>query len=156
MIDKIINNPQPGKDLVVGLIRRGFLKFPTLKQFIKFSLVGVLNTLIDFFAFFLLTRLIPWFKDNYLVANALAFSLAVTNSFILNKRWTFKNFRRDNLLAQYFKFFILSALTLLITGLFLYYLINQLNIYDLLAKVIVILISVSCNFFISRLFIFRS
>lgn len=155
MIDKIIGNLPANKHLIIGFFRRCFLKFPAFKQFIKFSLVGAVNTLIDFSTFFLLTRTMPWFRENYLVANALAFSLAVTNSFLLNKRWTFKDQNKANLATQYLKFFGLSFITLIITEICLYYLIQQLNIYDLLAKVLVILISVIINFFISRSFIFN-
>ncbi|MCX6785495.1 MAG: GtrA family protein [Candidatus Komeilibacteria bacterium] len=156
MIDKIFNNSALPKGLILRVLNRYFFRFPVLKQFIKFSLVGVVNTLIDFSIFFILTRTSPWFKANYLAANAIGFSLAVTNSFWLNKKWTFQDRNKTKLTRQYLKFFGLNFMILIITEICLYYLIQHLNVYDLLAKVLIVLISVIINFFISRSFIFPS
>ena len=49
---------------------------PSLRQFIKFSLVGGFNTIVDLVAYIFFTRVIPW---HYLVAGTLAFLIAATN-----------------------------------------------------------------------------
>jgi len=63
-----------------------FIKlFTTGKQFIKFAMVGVLNTAIDLG----LLNLLLYFHWPVLLANTVAFLLAATNSFVWNKYWTF-------------------------------------------------------------------
>ena len=56
-------------------------------EFIKFCLVGLLNTGVDVAIFFLLTRTgIP-----YLVAQVVSYSCGAANSYLLNKFWTFRS-----------------------------------------------------------------
>jgi putative flippase GtrA len=64
-----------------------------LRQFIKFCIVGGINTVVDFGAYFLLTRQTAFFSHDgghYLLAATLTFSLAVVSSFCLNTFWTFR------------------------------------------------------------------
>ena len=137
-------------------IFKTFLKFPSLGQFVKFSLVGILNTFLDFSIYIFLTRLIPWFGINYLFANGLSFIVAATNSFFLNKYWTFGNASKNQMFFQYAKFFLVSLFTLIIVELFLYLLVNYLGFYDLFAKILVLIISVVSNFFLNKTLVFRT
>lgn len=149
MIDKFIDK------ILYFFLRKYLLKFPSLKQFVKFSFVGVINTLIDFVVYCALTRLIHFFAVYYLMANAISFSCAVTNSFILNKRWTFKDLSKEQLHLKYLKFFLVNIFSLAIVEILLFLLVNKLGIYDLFAKVIVLLYYVVSNFFLSKLWVFR-
>ena len=55
-------------------------------QITKFAVVGIINTTIDFSIFlFLLYQL----ELSLLAANTIAYSVAVVNSFLLNRYWTF-------------------------------------------------------------------
>ncbi|OGY89707.1 MAG: hypothetical protein A2927_00105 [Candidatus Komeilibacteria bacterium RIFCSPLOWO2_01_FULL_45_10] len=130
-------------------------RFPVLKQFIRFSLVGVISTLIDFLVYFGLTRLIVWFGHYYLVANAISFTLAVINSFILNRHWTFADGSDRKLHFKFIKFFIVNFFTLIVVELSLYYLVEHLLIYDLFAKILVLLISVISNFCLIKFWVFK-
>lgn len=60
-----------------------------MNQFLKFAVVGVANTLLDWLVFFLLT-LLPFFAGNQPIAKAISFIAAAINSFFLNSNWTFK------------------------------------------------------------------
>ena len=137
-------------------VLKTLFKFPSLKQFIKFSLVGLVNTLIDFIIYFALTRLITWFADYYLVANAIAFAVAATNSFYLNKYWTFQSKDKRQITFQYFKFLLVSIFTLILVEAFLYLFVNYLGMFDLYAKVLVIIISLISNFFLNKLIVFKT
>ena len=55
-------------------------------RIIRFGLVGVVNTAIDFALFALLFYVFDW---PLLAANAAAYGAAVVNSYLLNKYWTF-------------------------------------------------------------------
>ena len=53
----------------------------------RFSIVGVLNTIIDIGVFFVL---VWWVEMPLIPANLLAFGAAVANSYVFNRSWTFK------------------------------------------------------------------
>ncbi|OGD63965.1 hypothetical protein A2215_01345 [Candidatus Berkelbacteria bacterium RIFOXYA2_FULL_43_10] len=59
-------------------------------QFVKFGVVGVSNTLVDWAVFYLLTNFAFGGGSGELASKAVAFAVAVINSFIWNSAWTFK------------------------------------------------------------------
>lgn len=59
----------------------------SIGEFIKFALVGLLNTCVDVAIFFLLTR----FAIPYVVAQVVSYSCGAANSYLLNKVWTFRS-----------------------------------------------------------------
>ena len=85
-------------------------------QFIRFIVVGLLNTAVDFG---LLNLLIYLFRWPSVWANTVSFSVAVLNSFFWNKYWTFKS--RDCHISEFIRFnsvyvfvFVVNAITLII------------------------------------------
>ncbi|MCX6811640.1 MAG: GtrA family protein [Candidatus Berkelbacteria bacterium] len=66
-----------------------FVSKRTGVQFVKFALVGIINTGVDWIVFFLLT-LIPFFRELEWLAKTISFLVSATNSFIMNSFWTFK------------------------------------------------------------------
>jgi putative flippase GtrA len=81
-----------------------------VRQFVKYAMVGVLNVgvHVSLFNLFVIAGL------HTIGANALAFFLASINSFFLNKRWAFRDGRREAVVRQYlvFLFFTLVGLGL--------------------------------------------
>jgi len=65
-------------------------KYPFLFEFLKFAVVGVIGTIVDFGIYSILTR---GFGLYYIYATAISVFLAIVNNFFLNKYWTFKNGR---------------------------------------------------------------
>ena len=59
----------------------------TFVQFIKFGIVGVMNTLVDFLVFQLLNLVVGW---TYL-AQVVGYCCGIVNSYILNSNWTFRD-----------------------------------------------------------------
>ena len=59
----------------------------SIGEFLKFALVGVLNTGVDVVIFFLLTRL----GSPYVAAQVVSYSCGAANSYLLNKLWTFRS-----------------------------------------------------------------
>jgi putative flippase GtrA len=53
--------------------------------------VGMMNTAIDLLCYFILTRYCGFSGEYIYLAKALSFFIATINSFLLNKRWTFKS-----------------------------------------------------------------
>ena len=55
-------------------------------QFIKFNIVGVMNTVVDFLVFQLLNLLIGW---TY-IAQVVGYCCGIVNSYLWNSKWTFR------------------------------------------------------------------
>lgn len=128
-----------------------FERFPFIKQFIKFGFVGAINTAIDYLGF---AALVTWTSIPYLIANVMTFAVASANSYVLNRRWTFRNadprWRR-----QVAAFYAVMFVGLLINEAILYTLVDHFQVRKLIAKAIGIVIVLFWNFFASRFFVFR-
>lgn len=59
-----------------------------LVQFIKFAVVGVANTAVDWIVFYILINTFMGGEDT--IAKALSFLVAMLNSYLFNTIWTFK------------------------------------------------------------------
>jgi len=125
----------------------------TIKQFVKFSIVGVSNTLINLLVLFILT---DFFHVYYIISAVFAFIVAVTNSFILNTIWTFKEKIKHKAKEKYVKFFIISVLALLANLLILYAFVEYFNMHYLIAQIIGIINNVIINFFGNKLWTFKN
>lgn len=64
-------------------------KQSALAQFLKFAVVGVVNTAVDWVVFYLLVRMVTDIDRS--TAKALSFLAAMLNSYLWNTIWTFKN-----------------------------------------------------------------
>lgn len=122
----------------------------TLKQFIKFSFIGLLNTFVDLIVYIFFTRVLFW---HYLIAAFFAFVIAASLSFILNSYWTFV--LKDKIRQRYLKFFLVALGGLFLTEIFLYILVDIFFWHDLWAKILTVLIVVNWNFFLQKYWTFR-
>ncbi len=78
-------------------------------QFIKFAIVGITGTVIDFGILNLLTVSFGWEK---IASQAISFMLAVMNNFILNRYWTYPEYRTMAFWKQFFRFLMISLIGL--------------------------------------------
>jgi len=86
------------------------VKNKSVLQFSKFFVVGILNTGIDFLVLNILMRLTNTYEGPSIVYfNTISFSVAVINSYILNKYWTFGDSSKVQAPQQFIKFFGVSA-----------------------------------------------
>jgi len=81
------------------------------KRFIRFGIVGVIGSIVDF-GFLNLFTLV--FNLPFILSSILSFSLAVVNNFVLNRIWTFPGSRKDPILNQLIQFGLVSVVGLLI------------------------------------------
>lgn len=133
-----------------------------LIQFIKFAVVGIVNTGVDWLVFFLLTK-IEWFgadKIHESGAKGLAFMVAVSNSYIWNRIWTFQG-QSKNITREYLIFFLVSLGGLIINTAAFYLTRQYIFKFDNLTDKIIPLICASTsgtfwNFFASRNLVFKS
>jgi putative flippase GtrA len=74
-------------------------------QFVRFVVVGVVNTFVDLAAFYLLS-LIPGMPE--IAAKAVSYFLGICNSFVWNKYWTFSAGRSSRGKREFAFFFLVN------------------------------------------------
>lgn len=127
-------------------------RYHTVRQFMKFCIIGSTNVVIDFSIYFVLTR---YFKIYFVFANIGSFLCAVTWSFYMNKRWTFRHALSENLHEKYIKFFIVNAIGVTLQTSLLYLLVTHGYLHDLVSKGIAIILVTFWNFFVSKYWVFK-
>ena len=90
----------------------------TTKQAGKFAIVGVINTLVDvvilnILVFFGFTAAFVILGQQFLAANIVSVAVAMVNSFILNKQWTFRA-EEGNIYLQIVKFLVITIIGMFI------------------------------------------
>ena len=66
------------------------MKKESIFQFLKFALVGVLNTVVDFLVFQLFNLTLGWMY----LAQVIGYCAGILNSYFWNSRWTFRKEHR--------------------------------------------------------------
>lgn len=92
-----------------------------VKQFSKFIIVGGVNTGIDFLILNILMYITNVNSGPMLfMLNCISFSVAVVNSYYMNKRWTFKEAAAGlgdkKATIQFSQFFVVSVIGIIING----------------------------------------
>ena len=75
------------------------------RRFLKFGIVGVSGTIVDFTITWLFRDVVGLYD---LVANAIGFTVAATTNYILNRIWTWRS-QEKNVGVEYLKFFAVST-----------------------------------------------
>jgi putative flippase GtrA len=122
----------------------GLTRHVGARQFVKFCVVGSINTGADFSAYFAMTRLVPFFRTHYVAAAMLSFCLGVVSSFLLNTFWTFRA-GRDGWLERLPKFATVALVALALNALIVAALVES-GVHDMLAKVAATGIGIAWNF----------
>ena len=121
------------------------------QRFLKFGLVGGVNTAIDFSVFLILVRIFDW---DAIAANIVAYAFAVTNSYILNRIWTFRDVAVSGLLLRSFaKFTAVNSLGLLI-GTGVIYILSPVTYLEV-AKLVSIIFVLAWNYVGMRNLVFH-
>ena len=116
----------------------------------RFGLVGVANTAIDFLVFLLLHNIFGVF---YLIAQVFSYACGVTNSYVLNRFWTFQS-RQAKVGGEVFRFILVNGMSFAASFLILYGLDVQ-HMGLLWSKLIATVAGVCVNFVGSRFWVFR-
>ncbi|KZL89582.1 GtrA family protein [Clostridium magnum] len=123
------------------------------KHLSRFSMIGVINTIIDFTVFTIFHSL---FGVSYVFSQGLGYGLGVVNSFLLNKKWTFAD-RRANKRSfyEFLQFVVVNLISLIITMIAMSLLVQNLNLNVYIAKVLVTVIAQVTNFLGYKLWVFN-
>lgn len=121
----------------------------SIGEFVKFALVGVLNTGIDVAAFFLLT----WMGVPYVAAQVVSYSSGAANSYLLNKLWTFRSCGLSY--AEIVRFVIVNLVSLGISVVSLTFLYDTAGLGLASAKGGATVCALAANFLGNKLWVFR-
>lgn len=138
-------------------------------QAAKFVLVGGLNTLIDFGVLNLLMWSTDIYKGSLIIGlNAISFLTAVTNSYLWNKFWTFKQDReaqveKESIGKEFTQFVVVSLIGISLNTAIVYLITTFINpisglspvLWANLAKVVATFISLAWNFLGYKFIVFR-
>lgn len=138
-------------------------QFSAFMQFVKFGVVGVSNTLINY-AIYVVSLLIldkSGVSDStdYLIATVIAFIISVLWSFYWNNKYVFKE--EEGKTRSIWKALVKTYVSYSFTGLFLNSLlmvfwVQVLHMSKLIAPILNLLISVPLNFIINKFWAFKS
>lgn len=123
---------------------------PVLVQFVKFGIVGVANTLLTFAVYTLLLKV---FGVWYLAASAIGFAAGTINSFLLNRRWTFREHVGDAYTPV--RWTVVQCVGLGINEGLLYVFVHQAQLDKLLAQAFATAVVTVSTFFANRAWTFR-
>lgn len=103
-------------------------------QFTKFAAVGSLNGVLDFGILNFLSFIFQIYSGPFLALfNAISVAVATTNSYLMNKFWSFQS-REPIKIREFSKFLVISAATISINTLVVYLLTTHIEIPGALTK----------------------
>ena len=137
----------PLKIIGKTLLEEQWLKF---MQFVKFCLVGVLNTAISLGIYYIF---VVANNKLYMLGNAFGFMISVLNSYFWNSRFVFK--KQDEKCKTIIKTFIAYGTNLIISSLILYLLINKLDFSEFIAPIVNLFITVPLNYILNKKWVMR-
>ena len=120
-------------------------------QFLKFALIGILNTGIHYSVFLFLLRIVGVY---FLAASAVGYCCGLINSYIFNKLWTFKA-RGTRKHLEFMKFVLVNIVALGANIISLKGFVSYLSLSPETGQVLAIAFSLIANFVGNKLWTFR-
>lgn len=120
------------------------------KQILKFSVVGLLSTVVNYSLFYLLFKIMGIY---YIIASAVGFFLGVLVGYTLNKNWTFGG--AVSTANDVYKYYMVYLLSLLISLAFLKFLVVVLGLEPAIANCLMICLSTCINFVGIKCWVFK-
>lgn len=120
-------------------------------KFLKFGIVGLSGTAIDFLFTWICKEKLKW---NKFISNSIGFSIAATSNYILNRIWTFES-NNPEVSREYLSFFFISSIGLALNNFFVFLFNEKLKFNFYLSKAFAITLVAIWNFIPNYLFTFR-
>ena len=133
-----------------------FRKYTSLwmRQAVKFGLVGGMNTLVDLSVYALLVHLTGLLSGQLVLAKAISYSAGIVNSFIWNRRWTFRSNADPK--RTLIPFFAVNTIALGINSLVMHLCLTTLKLPEIISVLLATATTLVWNFLTSKYLVFRS
>ncbi|HCQ5838910.1 TPA: GtrA family protein [Clostridioides difficile] len=124
------------------------------RETILYLFFGAFTTLVNIVSYLFFTRVILF---NFMVANALAWILAVLFAYVTNKFFVFESKRIEIkfLLKEFFSFISFRLLSGAVEMLIMYVMIDLLFVNDVIVKVFTNIVVIVLNYLFSKMIIFK-
>ena len=123
-----------------------------LYKLIKFGIVGVMNTAVDFLVYTLLVSVFGW---GLYISQVISYSCGMLNSYVINRKWTFST--ENGFFSWELVRFVLLNLSMMLLGMAIIWFCTQhLLLHKLVAKLISTVLVLIVNFLVSNFWVFRS
>jgi putative flippase GtrA len=123
----------------------GWHELPAVRQFVKYGLVGASNTIVQFAVYGILVTL----GLHYLLALVPGYCAGALNSYLLNRRWTFRARDVAHTTAGS-RFAVVTGAAIAINEILLYLLVNDLGVGKIPAQAILTILILAVTFPINR------
>ena len=110
-------------------------------QLVKFQIVGVINTVIDYVVF----NLLSWLGLGMFPAQCLGYGSGLLNSYVMNKSWTFEQTSKSTF-QQVLRFMIINLISFGINTAVLYACVQGLAMEKWLGKGIATVVTLAANY----------
>lgn len=120
-------------------------------QFVKFGIVGVSNTLLTAVTIWILLKV---FHCSDYISNLAGYIIGLINSFIWNRKWTFKS--KSKVGVTVFKFIVTFAISYLFQLGNLYLLLHFTHIDSYLSQLLSIVVYTCINFALNKYYTFKN
>ena len=129
------------------------MKFGThlLKQFIKFGIVGLSNTMISYVVYTLLV----YINLYYILASITAFVISMINSFYWNNKYVFTGHGKFWFYVFLKMFFNYVATGIFLHNVLLFLLVEYMSISKYIAPILILIVTIPLNFFINKYWSFK-
>ena len=121
------------------------------KQFIKFCLIGLESTVLNYLIFLILLHFL---FVNYLIASAIGFISGTIFGFFFNKLWTFESKRKSK--VEIGPYFLVYLFSLGVGLLALKFIVSFMDIKPIIANVPVLVLTTIINFFGTKILVFKN
>jgi len=123
----------------------------TIIQVLKYSLVGIGNTLITWVVIWLLNDILGF---SYIIANPIGYVAGLINSFIWNKNWTFKSTQKVS--SSVIRFGVVWLICYLLQLWLVMYLREILTMEDKYITIIGMFFFTVINFILNKFYTFKT
>lgn len=137
---------------MINFIKRMAEKY-NIKKLIKFGLVGGLNTFVDYFSFYLIFDILG--VDKY-IAQTCAVLIAATNSYFLNKNYTFKGQKESAGFVDYLKFMSVNMGSMVLSLVLMFIFVDLLHMPTFLSKIPISGFTVLASFLFYNFWVFKA
>lgn len=141
------------------LVFKLFSQKKSVRQFIKFAIVGAVNSLVDWAVYFPLRILFQNITSLDLqiarqIAKALSFIVSALSSYYMNRKWTFAS-KEKRVIAEASKFMIVASVGLLINSTVFYFITSYFGWAEFYGLVIATAVATFWNFFVNKGWTFK-
>jgi putative flippase GtrA len=130
--------------IIDDLIERLDFKNETLKQGVKYFVVGGICTILDFSLLYIFTKI---FGIYYLVSSIFSFLAGVILNYILSSYWVFKVHIVENKTYEFLGYLLISLVGLALNTGSIWFLSTMFGIYFMISKLLATSVTYFWNFF---------